>query len=78
MTSTPDTRRDSALDDVRTAAARLFALTASVDKARADLYSAVHAATLYGAPTMTVASAAGWKTKKAVYDACRIVDGADR
>jgi hypothetical protein len=78
MTDTTADRRDDALDAVRTAAARLAALTASVDKARADLYAAVHGATLTGAPTMTVADAAGWRTKKAVYDACRIVDGADR
>lgn len=78
MTTNADEMRASAIDRVATERHRLTSLTMSADRARADLYRAVHAATLAGVPTMVVADAAGWKTKKAVYDACRSVDGDGR
>lgn len=75
MTDTPADRNRRALNDVATRRDWLIGATKAADRARTDLYRAVHAATLAGVPTMAIADAAGWKTKKAVYDACRAVDG---
>lgn len=62
---------DDALDRVATAAHRLKMSEAVTKIARHDLYAAVSDASAAGHPTMTIASSAGWRTKKAVYDAIR-------
>lgn len=54
---------------VRRARDELVDRQRAVDDARQDLYRAVAAASSAGLPPMVVAEAAGWKTRKAVYDA---------
>lgn len=63
------------LEVVRQAAADLRDLETKAAKARAFLYGAVSDAHLTGVRVVEIAEAAGWRTKKAVYDACRAARG---
>lgn len=58
---------------VRYLAAVLKDAEAEASATRRELYAAVSDARASGAPTMDIAQAANWRTKKAVYDACRAV-----
>lgn len=62
---------EDTLDRVSAAARRLKAYEEVTRIARQALYAAVSDASADGHPTMTIASSAGWRTKKAVYDAIR-------
>lgn len=57
------------LDKLRQARAHLAASIVVTDEARLELYRRVRAAVDAGHGPLTVADAAGWSTKKAVYDA---------
>lgn len=57
------------LDKLRQARLHLDASTIVANEARLELYRRVRAAVDAGHGPMTVADAAGWSTKKAVYDA---------
>lgn len=65
--------REEALDRVKTSAHRLKLAETVTKTARTELYRSVLHAADSGCATMAVAAAAGWRTKKAVYDACRSV-----
>lgn len=61
------------LAQVRYLAAVLKETEAEANACRRELYAAVSDARTSGARTMDIAQAANWRTKKAVYDACRAV-----
>lgn len=64
---------DEKLKDVEAARYFLRARTNAVKVARLDLYAKVAAAWRAGARPGDIATAAGWSTKKAVYDAIAVV-----
>ena len=63
------------IDAVRRARDELVDRQRAVDDARQDLYRAVAAASESGLPPRVVAEAAGWRTRKAVYDAALKIRG---
>jgi sugar phosphate permease len=65
--------RESLLRNVEAARDYLRARTNAVSVARMGLYAQVSAAAQAGIPVGEIAASAGWKTKKAVYDAIAIV-----
>lgn len=66
------TDKESLLRNVEAARDYLKARTNAVNVARQSLYAQVAEAARAGVPVGAIASAAGWKTKKAVYDAVAI------
>lgn len=68
------TEKESLLRNVEAARDYLNARTNAVNVARQGLYAQVAEAARAGLPVGEIASAAGWKTKKAVYDAVHAVN----
>lgn len=61
------------LEQVRALSHELRDLEGLTKDARIALYRSVSLASAEGCRTMDIAAAAQWRTKKAVYDACRAV-----